>query len=126
MLLPSAMLRTCAVRLLAIWFTESVRSFHTTAHTFYCGLPTQLAFCTHFQRHTRYPSIEKRFSCFTMSFTSFAIQGKLALQYVITYLQWHLLGEIALGHRADNTCYFDGRMHKVRYQCIQRIYAAAP
>ncbi len=70
----SAIFRTCAVRLLPIWFTESVRSFHApvTPFTFACppsfpSDPTSLA--------TRVTSIEKVFSWRTMSFTSFAIRA---------------------------------------------------
>ena len=37
-----AMLRTCAVRLLPIWFTESVRSFHTPATPFTSAWPPSL------------------------------------------------------------------------------------
>ena len=68
----SAIFLTCAVRLPAIWFTESVRSFHTpaTPFTFACppSLPSEPT-----SRATLVTSMEKRFNCFTISFTSLAI-----------------------------------------------------
>ena len=70
----SAMLRTCAVRLLAIWFTESVRSFHTPPTPFTVAWPPSLP-SVPTSSATRVTSIENRFSCFTMSFTSFAIRA---------------------------------------------------
>ncbi len=47
------MLRTWPVRLLAIWFTESVRSFHTPPTLYFC-LAAQFTFRTYFTRHTSY------------------------------------------------------------------------
>ena len=49
----SAMLRTCAVRLVAIALTESVRSFHVPATPRHLGLPAELAFGADFARHAR-------------------------------------------------------------------------
>ena len=70
----SAIERTWVVRLPAMPFTESVRSFHTPATPFtlawppsFPSEPTSLA--------TRVTSMEKRFNCFTMSFTSVAIRA---------------------------------------------------
>ena len=68
----SAIFLTCPVRLLAILFTLSVKSFQTppTPRTVACppnfpSVPTS--------RATRVTSIENKFSCFTMPFTSLAI-----------------------------------------------------
>ena len=41
-IVTSAMLRTCAVRLPAIWLTESVRSFHTPDTPLTCAWPPSL------------------------------------------------------------------------------------
>ena len=69
----SAMLRTWAVRLLAIWFTESVRSFHTPPTPFTVAWPPSLP-SVPTSNATRVTSMEKRFNCFTISFTSLAIR----------------------------------------------------
>ena len=50
----SAMLRTWLVRLLAIEFTESVRSFHVPADALHLRLAAELAFGTDFARHARH------------------------------------------------------------------------
>ena len=69
----SAMLRTWAVRLPAIRFTESVRSFHTPATPFTFAWPPSFP-SDPTSRATRVTSMEKRFNCFTMSFTSVAMR----------------------------------------------------
>ena len=50
----SAMLRTWPVRLTAIEFTLSVRSFHTPLHVFHVGLAAELAFGADLARHARH------------------------------------------------------------------------
>ncbi len=51
-MVTSAMLRTCAVRFDAMELTLSVRSFHVPATPRHLRLAAQLAFRTHFARHT--------------------------------------------------------------------------
>ena len=70
-MVTSAMLRTCAVRLPAIWFTESVRSFHTPDTPFTCAWPPSLP-SVPTSRATRVTSEVKTESCSIMVFTSFA------------------------------------------------------
>ena len=56
----SAMLRTCDVRLPAIEFTESVRSFHVPATPSHFGLAAELSFGAHLARHARHFGREGR------------------------------------------------------------------
>ena len=50
----SAMFRTWAVRLAAIMFTLSVRSFQVPDNALHIGLATQFSFGTDFACHARY------------------------------------------------------------------------
>ncbi len=61
----SAILRTCPVRLLAIWFTESVRSFHTPPTPFTVACPPSFP-SDPTSRATRVTSAEKELSWSTM------------------------------------------------------------
>ena len=49
----AAMLRTCAVRLEAMEFTESVRSFHVPATPLHIRLTAEFSFGADFAGHTR-------------------------------------------------------------------------
>ncbi len=70
-IVTSAMLRTCAVRLPAIWLTESVRSFHTPDASCTCAWPPSLPSMPT-SRATRVTSDENAESCSIILLTSFA------------------------------------------------------
>ena len=70
-MVTSAMLRTCAVRLPAIWLTESVRSFHTPDTPFTCAWPPSLP-SVPTSRATRVTSEVNTESCSIIVFTSLA------------------------------------------------------
>ena len=70
-MVTSAMLRTCAVRLPAIWLTESVSSFHTPETRFTWAWPPSLP-SVPTSRATRVTSEVKTESCSIMVFTSLA------------------------------------------------------
>ena len=65
------MLRTCAVRLPAIWLTESVRSFHTPETPLTCAWPPSLP-SVPTSRATRVTSEVNTESCSIIELTSFA------------------------------------------------------
>ena len=70
-IVTSAMLRTCAVRLPAIWLTDSVRSFQTPETPFTCAWPPSLP-SVPTSRATRVTSEVKTESCSIIVLTSFA------------------------------------------------------
>ena len=70
-IVTSAMLRTCAVRLPAIWLTESVSSFQTPDTPFTCAWPPSLP-SVPTSRATRVTSEVNTESCSIIVFTSFA------------------------------------------------------
>ena len=95
-MVTSAMLRTCAVRLLAIELTLSVRSFQTplTSRTWACppslpSLPTS--------RATRVTSEVNTPSCWIIRLTIVAAAQELALERPAIHVEPHGLEQIALG-----------------------------
>ena len=70
-MVTSAMLRTCAVKLPAIWLTDSVSSFHTPDTPFTCAWPPSLP-SVPTSRATRVTSEVKTDNCSIMVLTSFA------------------------------------------------------
>ena len=72
-IVTSAKLRTCAVRLPAIWLTDSVNSFQTPDTPFTCACPPSLP-SVPTSRATRITSTEKAPSWPTMPFTSLAVR----------------------------------------------------
>ncbi len=70
-MVTSAMLRTWAVRLPAIWLTESVRSFQTPDTPFTCAWPPSLP-SVPTSRATRVTSEVNTESCSIIVLTSFA------------------------------------------------------
>ena len=70
-MVTSAMLRTCAVRLPAIWLTDSVSSFHTPDTPLTCAWPPSLP-SVPTSRATRVTSEVKTESCSIIELTSFA------------------------------------------------------
>ena len=70
-MVTSAMFRTCAVRLPAIWLTESVRSFHTPSTPFTCACPPRRP-SVPTSRATRVTSEVKTDNCWIISLTSLA------------------------------------------------------
>ena len=70
-MVTSAMLRTCAVRLPAIWLTESVRSFQTPDTPGTCAWPPSLP-SVPTSRATRVTSDVNTESCSIIVLTSFA------------------------------------------------------
>jgi hypothetical protein len=71
-MVTSAMLRTCAVRLPAIWLTDSVNAFHTPETPLICARPPSLPSLPT-TRHTRVLSATRRCATARMSLSVSAI-----------------------------------------------------
>ena len=102
------MLRTWPVRLPAIEFTESVRSFHVPATPFTLRLAAELAFGAHFAGHARHFRGERA------KLVHHRVDGlrgaqEFALQRPAVDLQRHRLRQVALGHGADHARRFANR-----------------
>ena len=89
----SAMLRTWPVRLLAIEFTLSVRSFQVPATPSHVGLAAQLALGAHLARHARDLRGEAR------ELVHHRVDGVLQGQDLALDVHGDLLGEVAGGDR---------------------------
>jgi len=79
------MLRTWPVRLLAMKFTLSVRSFHVPPTTRHLRLPAQLAFCAHLARPTRVTSPAK-----SVQLVDHRVDGVLELQNLTAHIHCDL------------------------------------
>ena len=88
----SAILRTCAVRLVAIAFTESVRSFQVPGHAWHDRLPAQLAFGADFARHPRHFRRERA------QLLHHRVDRFLELQNLAAHVHRDLLGQVAVRH----------------------------
>ena len=111
-IVTSAMLRTCAVRLPAIWFTDSVRSFHTPDTPFTCAWPPSLP-SVPTSRATRVTSEVNTESWSIMRVDQLRRAQELAFERPAVDLEAHRLRQVALGHRADRAGHFGGRPHQV-------------
>src|SRR4026207_906780 len=113
-MVTSAMLRTWAVRLPAIWLTESVSSFQTPDTRRTCAWPPSLP-SVPTSRATRVTSAVKSASCSIIVVTSLAERGgslervrpglggaeELAFQLAAVALELHRLAEVAARDGAD-------------------------
>ena len=89
----SAMLRTWPVRLDAIEFTESVRSFHVPATPPHLRLAAELAFGADFARHARH------FRGEAVELIDHRVDGLLQLQNLALHVDGDLARKIAARHR---------------------------
>src|ERR1019366_6209086 len=85
----SAMFRTWPVRLPAIEFTESVRSFHVPATPRHFRLPAEFAFRAHFAGHT------SNFSRERVELVNHGVDGFFEQQNFAAHVDRDLLGKIA-------------------------------
>ena len=99
-IVTSAMLRTWAVRLPAIWLTDSVRSFHTPDTPRTWAWPPSLP-SVPTSRATRVTSDVKTESCSIIVLTSLAERRNSPFSAPAVDFQIHRLAQIALGHGAD-------------------------
>ncbi len=119
------MLRTWPVRLVAMALTLSVRSFQVPATPFTVAWPPSLP-SVPTSRATRVTSRRRRSSCSTIVFTTLPMRrnsprsGRPSISTVM------LLGEVALGHRADDARDLGGRLHHVLDQLVDRADRASP
>ena len=88
----SAMLRTWPVRLLAMKFTLSVRSFQVPATPGTCGLAAQLAFGAHFAGHARHFAGER------VELVHHRVDGVLQLENFALHVHRDLARQVAAGH----------------------------
>ena len=88
-----AMPRTWSVRLPAIEFTLSVRSFQVPATPCTCGLAAELAFGADLARHARH------FGGEGAELIHHGIDGVLQFEDLALHVDRDLLGEVAGGHR---------------------------
>ncbi len=86
----SAMFRTWAVRLPAMEFTESVKSFHVPATPCTSAWPPRLAFRAHLARHPRHFRGERR------ELVHHRVDGVLQLEDLALHVHRDLLREVAL------------------------------
>ena len=121
----SAMLRTWAVRLPAIEFTESVRSFQVPATPFTSAWPPSLP-SVPTSRATRVTSEAKAPSCSHHRVDGLGGAQELALQRPAVDLERHRLGQVALRHGADHARHFGRRVHQVVDQRVDAIRPVAP
>src|ERR1700730_2557331 len=87
------------------------------------GLSTQLAFRSDFLRHARNFRRERIELVHHHVHNPRRVQ-ELALQRPPFHFQRHLLRQVALSHRADNARHLGSRLHQVRDQAINRLYAS--
>jgi len=88
---PWTMFRTCVVRLPAMPFTESVRSFHCAAHALDAGLAAELALVPT-SRATRVTSDAN-----DRSWSTIVLMVFLQLQELALHVHRDLLGQVAVG-----------------------------
>src|SRR5689334_6096736 len=85
----SAILRTCAVRLLAIELTLSVKSFQVPATPITLACPTQPAIGADFPRDTRYLASKR------VRLIDHRVDGLLQLQNLAAHVHGDLLREVS-------------------------------
>ena len=121
----SAMLRTWPVRLPAIEFTLSVRSFHVPARAWHRRLAAELAFGADFARHARHFGGERAHLLDHRVDDGRGAQ-ELALERTAVDFQAHALRKIALGDRGDRARHFGGRPQQVVDQRVDGGFHRAP
>src|SRR6202171_5302578 len=105
----SAMLRTCAVRLLASRFTLSVRSFQMPATAGTSAWPPSL------------PSVPPSFATRVASDAEELAVHRLALDGEL-----HLLRQIAVGHRGEHSGDLGGGLHQIADQGVDGVEVCEP
>ena len=108
----SAMFRTWAVRLQAMEFTESVRSFHVPATPLTSAWPPSLP-SVPTSRATRVTSRRERVELAHHGVHHFGGTQELTFQRPSVHLQRHRLGQIALGDRADDAGDLGRGLHQI-------------
>ena len=121
----SAMLRTWAVRLPAIEFTLSVRSFHVPATPFTLAWPPSLP-SVPTSRATRVTSEAKELELVHHRVHRAPDPEELAHQRPAFDVQRHGLREVALGHGPDHAGDLAGRLHQVADQAVHRVERGGP
>ena len=111
-MVTSAMLRTCAVRLPAIWLTDSVSSFQTPETPLHLRLAAELAFGADLARDARHFRREDR-QLVDHLVDQLGRAQELAFERPAVDFERHRLPEIALGHRADRARHFGRRPDEV-------------
>ena len=111
------MLRTWPVRLVAIAFTLSVRSFQVPATPFTFAWPPSLP-SVPTSRATRVTSDAKPFELVDHRVHDLADAQEFAAQRTAVDFDRHALGKVALGDRADHAGDFRGRLDHVLDQLV--------
>ena len=124
-MVTSAMLRTCAVRLPAIWLTESVSSFQTPDTRFTCAWPPSLP-SVPTSRATRVTSAVKSASCSIIGIHELGRAEELALQLAAVDLELHRLAEVAARDRADGARDLGGGTHQIVDEGVERFGLGRP
>ena len=118
-IVTSAMLRTCAVRLPAIWLTDSVSSFQTPDTPLHLRLAAELAFGADLARDARHFGGEHR-QLVDHLVDQLRRPQELALERPAVDFERHRLAEVALGHGADRARHFGRRPDQVVDQRVDR------
>ena len=121
----SAMLRTCAVRLPAIEFTLSVRSFHVPATPLTFAWPPSLP-SVPTSRATRVTSAANEPSWSTILLTVFAVRRNSPCSGWLSTSSAIVCDRSPLRDGADHARRFAGRMDEVVDQHVDRIDRIAP
>ena len=124
-MVTSEMLRTCAVRLLAIELTLSVRSFHTPLTSRTCGLAAELAVGADLARHARHLGGEHA-ELLDHRVDDGGRAEELALERPALDVEPHGLQQVALGHGRQRAGHLVGRPQQVVDQRVDRRLHLAP
>ena len=116
----AAMFRTWPVRLPAMEFTESVRSFQVPATPFTLAWPPSFP-SVPTSRATRVTSEANEPSWSTIVLTVLAVRRNSPCERPAFDFQGHRLREVALGHGADHAGGFGDRVHQVADQRVDRV-----
>ena len=122
-MVTSAMLRTCAVRLLAIKLTLSVRSFHA-ADIADLRLPPSLP-SVPTSRATRVTSAVNTPSCWIMVLTMVA-SAETRPQWSSVHIQAHGLRQVPLRHSRNGAGHFGGWPEQVLHERVDRDFHLTP
>ena len=124
-MVTSEMLRTWAVRLLAIELTLSVSSRHTPVTSLTLAWPPSLP-SVPTSRATRVTSEVNTLSCLIMVLTIVGRAQELALERPAVDVEPHRLQQVALRHGADHARHLGGRPDQVVDQAVDRAFHLAP
>ena len=124
-MVTSAMLRTWAVRLLAIELTLSVRSFHTPVTSRTCAWPPSLP-SVPTSRATRVTSEVKMPSCLIIVLTMVAERRNSPFERPAIDFEPHGLQQVAARHRGDGAGHRRRRPQQIVDQGVDRCLHFAP